>query len=45
VGPYRLRGIDDKGMRFHYFWLDIDEAAPLLAGQQGALLPALADQA
>lgn len=34
-------GVEDKGLRFRYFWMDIRTAAPLLAGQQGVRLPAL----
>ncbi|MFZ5815031.1 MAG: NUDIX hydrolase [Bacillota bacterium] len=34
-------GVEDKGMRFHYFWMEVREAAPLLAGNQGCCLPAL----
>lgn len=34
-------GVADKGMCFRYFWMDLREAAPLLAGNQGCCLPAL----
>lgn len=37
-------GEEDKGMAFRYFWMDLRQAAPLLAGQQGCLLDALFDQ-
>lgn len=34
-------GVQDTGMRFRYFWMELREAATLLAGEQGRLLLAL----
>lgn len=31
-------GTEDAGMRFRYFWLDANQAASLLAGEQGRCL-------
>lgn len=34
-------GEEDQGLRFRFYWMDLREAAPLLAGQQGCLLERL----
>lgn len=34
-------GVEDKGMRFRCYWMDVAEAAEVLSGDQGAYLGSL----